>query len=80
MQSMRVDVLARLEFVFCAAIGAFGVAVLAHIEKDARMAAPHLHAGLFAGAENTALGIQVFRAEFNRLLHQFIPWSANGRI
>ncbi len=66
---MRVDLLASFELVFCAAIGALGVTMLAHVEENARVAAPQLHAGLFAGAEDAALGVQIFGGEFDGFAH-----------
>ena len=71
-----IRVLARSKQVLRAAIRALDFAVFAYIEEDARMAAPRLHAGLFARAEDAALGIQISGRQFNRFVHRvaFKPW------
>jgi hypothetical protein len=80
---MRVDLLARLEFVLCTAIRAFSVARFANIEKGARVAVPQLHAGLLARAENTALRVEIGNDELNSAFHGFNnpkPWLTNAHI
>ncbi len=72
-RSMGMNQLARLEPILRAAIGAFGLAAFADIEEDAGVVVPHLHACLFAGAENAALGIEVGGAEFDRFVHDCAP-------
>ena len=57
--------LTGLEAVSRAAIRAFGVAGLGHIQVDLGVAVPQLHIGLGAGAEHTTLGIQVFGGQFD---------------
>ncbi|MFM2112882.1 MAG: hypothetical protein RLZZ271_1542, partial [Pseudomonadota bacterium] len=38
------EVLARSEFVMCAAVGALGLAGVAHVEEDAGVGVPEFHA------------------------------------
>jgi cobyrinic acid a,c-diamide synthase len=73
---VRVEVLARLELVFCAAIRALGMTVFGHIQEDTRMATPQRHTSLLARAENTALRIQICGGEFDGLTHtaSFQTW------
>ena len=68
---MCVYLLASLERILRAAIWAFGMTSFADIEKDSWMAVPQLHAGLFAGTKNAALGIEVGGGEFDGFAHGF---------
>ena len=57
--------LAGLEPVNGAAIRAASLARVGHVQKDARVAVPQLHAGLRAGAEDAAVAVEVTGLEFN---------------
>ena len=59
-----VHMLSGLQPVHRAAIGALALAGVGHIQVHLGVAVPQLHAGLGAGAEDAALGIQVFGQEF----------------
>ena len=69
---MAVEVLAGLEFVQRAAIGALGLAAVRHVEINLGMAVPDFHVGQWAGTKHTALVIQVFGQEFNNRFHKFL--------
>lgn len=51
--------LARLELVHRAAVGALALAVVAHIDIDARVAVPQFHVGFGVGAVEIACGVEV---------------------
>src|SRR4051812_47822967 len=57
--------LARLELVDRAAVGALGLARARDIQVDAGVVVPDLHAGDGAGAEHAAVGVEVLGREFD---------------
>lgn len=57
--------LTGLEAVGRAAIRAFGVASLGHVQIDLGVAVPQLHVGLGAGAEHATLCVEVFGGQFD---------------
>ena len=59
------EVLALFEPVHGAAIGALRLAGARHVQVDARVAVPQLHAGAGAGAEHLAVGVQVPGQQFD---------------
>ncbi len=61
---MAVEMLAFLELVHRAAIGALGLAATGHIKIDLGVAVPKRHVGQWAGAINPALMVQVFGQQF----------------
>src|SRR5690349_1344067 len=59
------EVLALFQLIDRAAIGALGLAGAGDVQVDARMGVPQLHAGNRAGAEHTAIGVEVARQQFD---------------
>ena len=57
---VAVKVLAILEFVDGAAVGAFGLARVDHVQVDLGVAVPYFHVRQRAGAKHTTLVIEVF--------------------
>lgn len=68
---MRVNLFTGFELEVCAAIGAFGLSGFSDIQENTRVTAPQLHARLFAGAEDAALGVEVFGAQLNGFAHGY---------
>jgi hypothetical protein len=60
-----VEMLAVLELVHGATVGALGFTGLAHIQKNIGMGIPGFHFGKRAGTHDSALVVQVFGQEFD---------------
>lgn len=63
------------ELVHRAAIRALGLTGFGHIQENARMAIPDLHAGFWMGAKHAALGTEILGAELDNGLsrHERTP-------
>lgn len=66
---MQMNLFARLQLILRAAVGAFGMASFGDIEKDSWVAAPQLHACLFAWAKNAALRVELRGCELDGAFH-----------
>ena len=66
---------AGLEPVHRATVRAAALAVVGHIDEDARMVVPQLHVRLGAGAVHTAIAVEVLGAQFDDGgSHVLTPW------
>ncbi len=63
------EMLALLQFVFSAAIGAFGFTGLGHIQVHLGVGVPEFHLGVGAGAEHATGVVEVCGLEFDGLAH-----------
>ena len=73
--------LAVLELVHGAAIRAFGLAAVRHIQVDLGVGVPGFHVRQGAGAKHAALGVEVFGQQGNeRFGHGLCLVIGNGRL
>jgi hypothetical protein len=63
------DCFTCFELVNRTAVGALGMAFTRHIQINLGVRVPNFHVSFGAGAKDAALGVQVFRQEFNSLTH-----------